>query len=399
MTRRIFGTGGILAILLSLSGCGGSSSSPSTPAPSCTGGTPPGLSDTASPLPVYESTCAGTVNIPVVTLHICVPGTSTCQDVPNILVDFGSTGLRLSHTLPIAGELPQEQIGGQPLYECYYFESGYNYGPVVTATVTLDGQSVQVPVQISNSSLSAPCGNIVSPTSPSAPFQPYYNGILGVLFPQYDDLDSSAIYLEGSQSSVVNPSQSETVQNPVYLLPISSNDGVLLTISTKVSSSQGAPSFTGTLTFGALSSGTGTQLQTDRYGEITATYPSSGTGSTHYSAFFDTGSNGFFFDNSLIPQCTGNDSGFFCGNASSQTVTFSSPTSSSSNKFTLHFSIVSAQTLFATGNTVFSTLGGFQSDLFDAGFPAFLYGHNIGLSWTSTCSPSSNPGQGCFVIQ
>ncbi len=394
MTRRIFGTGGILAILLSLSGCGGSSSSPSTPAPSCTGGTPQGLSDTASPLPVYESTCAGTVNIPVVTLHICVPDTSTCQDVPNILVDFGSTGLRLSHTLPIAGELPQEQIGGQPLYECYYFESGYNYGPVVTATVTLDGRSVPVPVQISNSSLSAPCGNIVSPTSPSAPFQPYYNGILGVLFPRYDNLDSSAIYLEGSQSSVVSPSQSETVQNPVYHLPTDSNDGVLLTISTKVSPNQGSPGFTGSLSFGAPT--TGTNLQTDSNGMINATYNVNET-SFPKEAFFDTGSNGFFFDNSLIPQCTGNDSGFFCGNASSQTVTFSSPTSSSSSKFT--FSIVSAQTLFATGNTVFSTLGGFQSDLFDAGFPAFLYGHNIGLSWTSTCSPSSNPGQGCFVIQ
>ena len=378
--------GGLFALLLTLSGCGGGSSSSPAPEATCTGGSPAGL---ASPgqysLPVYESTCAQTINTPVVTLTICVPNTNTCQNVPNILLDFGSTGLRLSHTLAISGELPQETANGQPLTECYYFESGYNYGPVVSAAVTLGGNTVTVPVQISNSSLSAPCG---SQSSSSAPFEPTYNGILGVLFPQYDNTDSSAVYLAGGQETI--PAQSETVQNPVYSLPSGSNNGVLLSITSPMPfPSSGTTGFTGALTFGSPSGGT--SLQTDQYGEITATYNSNTyTG----SAFFDTGSNGFFIDNPNIAQCTGNLSGFFCGNAPIQSATL---TGTNSQSYTLTFAIDNAQTLLSTGNTVFSTLGGYQQGIFDAGFPAFLYGKAIGLSWTSACSQSQ--GQGCFVIQ
>ena len=389
--------GGLFALLLTLSGCGGgtSSTSSSIPETTCAEGTPPGLTPGVSSLPVSESTVPDTVNIPVVTLTICVPGsTSKCQEVPNILLDFGSTGLRLSHTLAIAGELPQETANSQTLTECYYFESGYNYGPVVTATVTLGGNTVTVPVQISNSSLSAPCGSLVSPSSSSAPFEPTYNGILGVLFPQYDNIDpDAAIYFAGGQETT--PAPNKTVQNPVYSLPNGTNNGVLLSITSPMPfPSLGASSFTGTLVFGAPSSGT--FLQTDQYGEINAAYPS---GSASVPAFFDTGSNGFFIENpDNIPNCTGNLSGFFCGNAINQSVIFESPTQPSKS-LQFCFSLVNTQTLFSTGNTVFSTLGGYQQGIFDAGFPAFLYGHNIGLSWTSSCVPTSSPGEGCFVIQ
>ena len=375
--------------LMSLPGCGGgSSSSPSAPTAVCTGTTPPGLSpstaNTTNTTPVYQSTCSGTVNTPVVTLTICVPNTLTCEDVPNILLDYGSTGLRLSHTLAISGELPQENVSGQGLFECYKFVSGYNFGPVVTAQITLGTTPVTVPVQISNSTLPAPssCTN----GSSSAPFQPYYNGILGVLFPRYDYL--SGIYYEGSGYSLVNnngiPSQeSLEVQNPVYLLP-SNNNGVLLSILTQVPS-DGAPTVTGTLTFGI--SGKFTQLETNSNGYITATYLNNSL-----SAFFDTGSNGFFIENSSITSCTGNLAGFFCGNDPSQSATLTGYASNSPS-FSLSFSIVSAQTLFATGNNDFSTLGGPASGTFDAGFPAFLLGYPIGIEWgTSSCNP------GCFLI-
>ena len=189
--------------LVLLPGCGGGSQSSSAPTAVCTGTTPPGLPlPTTNTMPVYQSTCAGAVNTPVVTLTICVPNSSTCEDVPNILLDYGSTGLRLSHTLAIAGELPQEQVNGQGLFECYLFVSGYNFGPVVTAQITLGTSSVTVPVQISNSSLSAPssCSSGII----SAPFQPTYNGILGVLFPQYDI--GSAYYYEGNSGPITPPS-------------------------------------------------------------------------------------------------------------------------------------------------------------------------------------------------
>ncbi len=380
---RIGGMALLFFSLVLLPGCGGGSQSSSAPTAVCTGTTPTGLpASTPNTMPVYQSTCAGAVNTPVVTLTICVPNSSTCEDVPNILLDYGSTGLRLSHTLAIAGELPQEQVNGQGLFECYLFVSGYNFGPVVTAQITLGTFSVTVPVQISNSSLSAPssCSSEYS----SAPFQPTYNGILGVLFPQYDI--GSAYYYEGNNGPLTPP-QSDEVQNPIYLLGSPNNNGVLLSKLPIVSNSQGAPSVTGTLSFGAPSSGT--SLQTNQNGMINATYPSSG-GSTS-PAFFDTGSNGFFIDNASIPQCTGNLSGFFCGSAPNQNATLTGTTGSST--FLLSFAIVSAQTLFSTGNNDFSTLGGFASGTFDAGFPAFLLGHAIGIEWgTSSCTP------GCFLI-
>ncbi|EQD25022.1 MAG: putative lipoprotein [Leptospirillum sp. Group IV 'UBA BS'] len=389
MTLFRIGLKGLLFFsLLLLPGCGGGSSSSSSPTAVCTGTTPTtGLpSPTSNSMPVYQSTCAGTVNIPAVTLHICVPDTTTttCEDVPNILLDYGSTGLRLSHTVAISGELHQETTGGgQGLFECYQFVSGYNFGPVVTAQITLGTNKVTVPVQISNSTLSAPssCTNGTS----SAPFQPYYNGILGVLFPQCD----GGLYYAGSGGTPASlscpTSGSQEVQNPVYLLS-TGNNGVLLTGLPTVSPSTGASNVTGTLTFGISSSSNFTQLDTDQNGTITASY-----NGKSLTAYFDTGSNGYFIDNSSISQCSssGNYAGFFCGNDPSQ----SAKLTGSSGSYTLPFSIVSAQTLFATGNNDFSSLGGYApGTTFDAGFPAFLQGLSIGIGWGTVCSP------GCFLI-
>ena len=391
---RIGGMALLFFSLISFSGCGGGSSS-SSPTPVCTGTTPPGLSpSTANTMPVYQSTCAGTINTPTVTLTICVPNTITCEDVPNILLDYGSTGLRLSHTLFISGELPQEQISGQGLFECYQFVSGYNFGPVVTAQITLGTTPVIVPVQISNSSLPAPSSCTQGGTVSSAPFQPYYNGILGVLFPQYDI--SSAYYYEGNNGPLTPPQNLE-VQNPVYLLT-TNNNGVLLSGLPAVPY-DGASNITGTLTFG-IPSGSYTTLETnsstttntcESYGSLCASY----NGLSNLTAFFDTGSNGFFIDNSSITPCTGNLSGFFCGDASKQSALLTGATGSSGS-YTLNFSIVSAQTLLATGNNDFSTLGGYVQGAFDAGFPAFLLGYPIGIRWDSTCNNANGPG--CFLI-
>lgn len=389
-TGSFFGGLALLALLV-LPGCGGgSSSSPPAPEAVCTGTTPTELpSSTTNTMPVYQSTCAGTVNIPAVTLHICVPGSTTCEDVPNILIDYGSTGLRLSHTLAIAGELPQEQISGQGLYECYAFVSGYNFGPVATATITLVTQTVTVPVQISNSTLSAPSSCIQNTLNGlSAPFEPTYNGILGVLFPQ----DDEGLYYEGSGNTLLSsnggiPSNpSLEVQNPVYLLPSGNNNGVMLTYLPNVPS-EGASNVTGTLQFGVTSSDYTTLLVADQ-GSLLANY----NGNASLPAFFDTGSNGYFIDNSTYSatsyQC---DSGFWCVNIPNQSAILTG-SAGSSGTYTLHFSIVNAQTLFATNNNDFSTLGGYAPNVFDAGFPAFLQGFPIGIGWGTICT------SGCFLI-
>ncbi|AFS52301.1 hypothetical protein LFML04_0047 [Leptospirillum ferriphilum ML-04] len=374
------GTGFLL-----LSGCGGGgvpSSSP--PEAVCTGGTPPSTQTPASnQIAVYQSTCQGAVNTPVVTLTICVPKTSTCKDVPNILVDIGSTGLRLSHTLSIASELPQESENG-PITECYGFVSGYNYGPVVKATVTLAQQTVTVPVQISDSQIPAP-SSCVTAFNSSAPFEPTFNGILGLLFPQDDD----GLYYENG----IGPTTISTtlmVQNPVFLLEAPENNGVLLSNFPTVSPTQGAPTVSGLLTFGTGGVSGLSELETNVNAMITASY----NGNSSLKAFFDSGSNGFFIDNPTIPTCSSSSSltGFFCGTATGQSATLTGTNTNTS--VTLHFSIESAETLFSTGNQDFSSLGGPMSGYFDAGFPAFLSaqssgqttGQTIGLEYISSTS-------------
>ena len=381
--RKIVRTFFLWTGFLLLSGCGGGAApSPSAPEAVCTGTTPTTNETPAyNQMVVYQSTCQGAVNTPVVTLTICVPNTSTCEDVPNILVDIGSTGLRLSHTLSIASKLPQEFENG-PITECYGFVSGYNYGPVVTATVTLANQSVTVPVQISNSQLSAPstCTN----NSISAPFEPYFNGILGLLFPQ----DDNGLYYEGG-AGPTTISTTLMVQNPVFLLGSSEKNGVLLSGFPTVSPTQGAPSVSGLLTFGVGSTSGLTELETNSSATITASY----NDNSSLTAFFDSGSNGFFIDNPNITQCSSSSSfsGFFCGTETDQSAKL---TGTNGTSVTLDFSIENAQTLFATGNQDFSSLGGPMPGYFDAGFPAFLSaqtsgqttGQTIGLQYVSASS-------------
>ena len=374
--------------LLFLSGCGGGGPSSSAPEVVCNGDTrSTNETPSATQLTVYQSTCQGAVNEPVVTLTICVPNSTNCENVSNILVDLGSTGLRLSHTLAISSSLPQESENGGLITECYGFVSGYNYGPVVTASVTLGNQSVTVPVQISNSSLSAPSSCTTSSTGniSSAPFEPYINGILGLLFPQDDSLDGQ--YYEGG-SGPTTISSSLEVQNPVFLLPTSESNGVLLSGFPTVSTTQGASASTvsGLLTFGTGTASGLTQLTTNSSATITASY-----NKQTLKAFFDTGSNGWFIDNPNIPTCTSSSlQGFFCGTAPTQSAILTGTTTGSS--VTLNFSIENAQTLFNTGNQDFSSLGGPMSGFFDAGFPAFLYGYTIGVGWDPTTVNTTDEG-------
>ena len=73
---------------LALPGCGGSSSSPN-PNPT------PTKVDNTQPIQVNLGPANDYPNGVFTTVTICVPGTATCQDIPDVLVDTGSEGLRL----------------------------------------------------------------------------------------------------------------------------------------------------------------------------------------------------------------------------------------------------------------------------------------------------------------
>lgn len=94
---------------------------------------------------------ANVINIPTVSLKVCVPGTSNCQIVNNVLVDTASYGLRLvgSAVSGVLGSLPQVTSGGAPVAECGKFVSSYTWGSVRTVDLSIGSeQASSLPVQI-----------------------------------------------------------------------------------------------------------------------------------------------------------------------------------------------------------------------------------------------------------
>src|SRR5205807_3342177 len=89
----------------------------------------------------------GYVNGIFTTVTVCIPGTSTCQDIDHVLVDTGSSGLRLlANDGTAGGELslalpPQLDSAGNAIVECTQFLDGFTWGPIALADVRLAGET------------------------------------------------------------------------------------------------------------------------------------------------------------------------------------------------------------------------------------------------------------------
>src|SRR6185437_8816851 len=121
---------------------------------------------------------------------VCVPGTTNCQTINDVLVDTGSYGLRLLAS-QVSLQLPASQDGsGNPLGECVQFASSFNWGPVVTADVQLAGEKAQsVPMQLlGQASFAAPPTACASGGVPENDSQQTLeaNGVLGIGVFRYD---------------------------------------------------------------------------------------------------------------------------------------------------------------------------------------------------------------------
>jgi hypothetical protein len=164
-----------------LSGCGGGSSSSSsgttsTQTISSSGENVAAISVNGGPMGNYADAAFTSVTV-------CVPGTSNCQTIDNLLVDTGSTGLRVlssAMTLP----LPQQTSGSDSVVECFPFVSGNTWGPVQTADVEIGGEKASsVPIQVIGENVFNPSGICTAPQDDLDSLGA--NGILGVgLFAQ-----------------------------------------------------------------------------------------------------------------------------------------------------------------------------------------------------------------------
>lgn len=352
------------------------------------------------PITVFdENFIYGYANEPMVSVEVCQPGTTTCETIPDVLLDTGSYGLRLIAST-VSLNLPAVTSNGNTVAECTEFASAFDWGPVVQGDVKLADASTahtasSVPIQLMGSStydaVPTSCSNSgLIETDTVATFGA--NGVLGVgVFtqdcgPECANTSTDSFYYSCTngttctQSTLASTSQ---VVNPVALMP-SDNNGVIVSLPSIATS--GAISVSGTLVLGIgteANNGLGgaQQFKTDDNGFFTVNYG----GTAYAGSFLDTGSDAIYALNPTllgIAACTSGTAGYgyYCP-AAYNDVSFTTTGTNGTTSTTLSFSVDNATILANTGNAVFNDLAGpysnvGSSEAFDLGLPFFL-GRNV----------------------
>jgi Protein of unknown function (DUF3443) len=342
---------------------------------------------------------------------LCQPGTSTCQTVDGILIDTGSSGLRVLASA-LTGTFPNVTISGNNAYDCVNFIDGtYLWGPMVQADIEMAGEkassaSVQL---IENPAFTIPssCSNGgVNEDTQSALGA---NGILGVgqeptdcfidgVSPCLSTVSSSpppVYYTCGTagncQASFVPIAQQ--LINPVVGFS-TDNNGVIIELQ---SVSDAAATATGSMVFG-IGTESNNALGSATVFTVNSTNDDITTNFNNVSlsgSFIDSGSNGLFFQDA-ITECSGG--AFYCP---SSTLNLSAQNVGANNaQKTIDFSVDSAIET-ASGDAAFNNLAGPiatgtcspsnpNACTFDWGLP-FFYGRNVFVSIDGQAMPSGSP--------
>jgi hypothetical protein len=324
---------------------------------------------------------------------ICSPGsTSQCQTIANVLVDTGSTGLRLLASVVD----PRLNLGrltgasGLPVLNCAQFvDNTFAWGPLVMADIALAGKvASKVPVQIiADPAFSAMAGVCSSGTPMNSLRTLGATGIIGLgLFKEdcgamCETVSNNGFYFTCTTVACTSSTPtklpiSKQLKNPVALFE-SDNNGIVIDLPAV--SPDGATSVAGSLIFGVGTDinnqpPTGSILTTSALGYIATQFE----GNTMGTSFIDTGSNGLYFSSRTIPNCLASGStGFYCPTS---TIGLSATlVGSNAKSVAIPFSIGNASALFAGApKAALPTLGGTFADAssFDWGLP-FFYGRRV----------------------
>lgn len=382
------------------SNSGGSGGSGAPPSVACGSST-----SNCAVLTVNVGPAGGYVDGAFVDVKVC--GTAGCTTVSGVLVDTGSVGLRVLKSAVSGIGLTQSTApGGGALVECYPFIASYMWGPVATATsIQIAGETASnVPVMLADDSTtpsfavpsgcSSYGGTPLMATNTQASLGA--NGILGIGSTQEDcggscalpvsqQTDSSGFfglyYACASSSNCTGTSASLASQVPNPVSRFADNNGTVISLPSVAST--GAAAVTGALYFGIGTQsnnampGSATVLVLDPAFEqfITTSYKST----MNTRSYIDSGSNGYFFNDSTIPVCAGNSvagSEWFCPGSTLALSATNSGSAGSSGSNTVSFSVANTNTLFSNdggADFVFNDLGGPGStNTFDWGLPFFF---------------------------
>jgi len=320
----------LLAAQVSTPQCGETGSSPSAPSSPGTSTTSPTVDVAAAPNVLAIAVSGGPTNSALnqvfATVTICVPGTSNCQAIDNILVDTGSIGLRIlssALTLP----LPQQAgPSGAPIVECHPFVDGVTWGPVQTADIKLSGEvASSVPIQVLGvdafPTIPSGCSSQGPPEETQSDLAA--NGFLGVGMLKQDcgtpctftgSSNPGLYYICPTPSAcqVTTEPVTSQVQNPVALFA-TDNNGVVVRLP--IVPVGGAASAFGSLIFGIGTQsnnqlGSATKFTVDARQNFVTTF----NGQSYPKSFIDSGSNAIFFLDSAtsgLQACT-KSIGFYC---------------------------------------------------------------------------------------
>jgi hypothetical protein len=380
-----------LATLLSACGGGGGGGTAATP-------------DNTLAVLVDSGSNGFSVNRLFTSVTICQPGSNTvCQTIDHVMVDTGSSGLRLLSSLvnPAVVQSRVFTASGKPVLNCAQFlDNSYAWGPLASADVVLGSKKASsVPVQLiadaAYNNADGACSSGGTGTTLNSVGSLGAKGILGLgHFIQDCGTGCSSNAANGSYYTCANTacssavgttaSLSQQLSNPVTMFA-SDNNGLIVDLPSV--SPPGAPILNGSLIFGIGTQAnnqftSGSVLTTNSIGLISTVF----AGKTMGYSFIDTGSNGIYFDTTSLPACS-IATGFYCP-ASTTTL---SATLIGANAVTsaVSFQVGNAETLFrATSLTALPTLAGTigSSSVFDWGLP-FFYGRRVFIGIEKLSSP------------
>ena len=326
------------------------------------------------------------INGAFTTVTVCVPGQSTCQTIDGVLVDTGSTGVRiLANRLAGLALSPQTDASGGTIAECAQFADGFTWGPVVTADVRLGGEQASgIAIQsIGASAFGVPADCANTGTEEDTLTALGANGVLGV-GPFAEDCGPACTFAGASNPGIYYTCRSgictattqalaRQVQHPVRKFA-TDNNGVSIQLPSIAAG--GAATVSGMIRFGIGTQGnnglgSATVLTLDPAGNFTTIY----AGQSYGSSYIDSGSNGIFFLDAAttsLPMCRVNTD-FYCPLVPQTFAATNQGINGATSPVT--FTVVSVDTLSNTINAS-SGVAGPNPGSFDWGL-AFFYGRTV----------------------